>query len=231
MSSTGKIDPSAMAVEPAPYPLEINYDIDGIVADLHTPWLERYNRDWDDNLTIENLHVFEIEQVVKKECHRDIYKYLTPELYLSLHPIGGAPEAIRHLRKKGHIVKAVTSAAADPDTAGAKLKWIKKIIGVGRHEVFVCQDKERIPAHVFIEDSPHNLKKYKIRNPNSVTMTIEYAYNKSAINDGWVDFNAGTYRKPEAAWDRIVEKIDAISRERAALQQARPELGRYDPPL
>lgn len=214
MSSTDKIA-SEMVVERAPYPLEINYDIDGIVADLHTPWLGMYNREWNDSLTIENLTTFEIEQVVKKDCGRDIYKYLTPALYESLRPIVGAAEAIRHLRKRGHNVKAVTSSAADPDTASAKLKWIKKTIGVGRHEVFVCHEKERIPADVFLEDSPHNLKKYKVRNPNAVTMTIEYPYNKSAIVNGWVDFNAGSYRQPQACWDRIVEEIDAISRRRA----------------
>jgi 5'(3')-deoxyribonucleotidase len=229
MNSTDKI--ATEMVEPAPFPLDILYDLDGITANLHTPWFALYNKDWSDHLTVENLTTFEIDQIVKKDCGRDIYKYLTPELYESLRPIVGAAEAIRHLRRKKHNVKACTAAASDPDTAAAKLKWIKKTIGVGRREVFVCHDKDWIPAHVFIEDSPDNLKKYKIRNPNAVTMMIEYPYNKSAVAEGWVDFNAGSYRQPQVAWDRIVEKIDAISQERAALQRRRPDLPRFDPDL
>jgi len=57
-------------------------DIDGVIADLHTVWLNIYNTEWNDILTPDQITNWNTSQFVKPECGIKIYEIIErPEIY------------------------------------------------------------------------------------------------------------------------------------------------------
>jgi len=66
----------------------IAVDVDGVIVDLVTPWLRRYNLDYNDDLTPESIQDWEVDKFVKIECGERIYKYIeNPDIYYEALPI------------------------------------------------------------------------------------------------------------------------------------------------
>lgn len=101
----------------------IGCDVDGVVADLHTRWLELYNRDFGDNLTVVDIRAWGLDEFVKPEAKKAIYGYLHKEdLYDHVRPVEGALEGVQYLRARGYRVVFVTSnvlGMTDP-----KWRWL-----------------------------------------------------------------------------------------------------------
>lgn len=132
----------------------IAFDVDGVLADCHTPWLERYNRDYDDNLTLDKITKWDIHSFCKPECNHRIYDYLTPNLYDETKPIPGAIEAVRFARTRGRVI-FVTSAAYTP---GRKFTWLDDHgFSPREHDYVECRDKNLIKADIMIDDYEVNL--------------------------------------------------------------------------
>jgi 5'-nucleotidase len=104
---------------------EIAMDVDDVVAKLSEHWIDVYNREWDDNLKVEEITEWAIDKFVKPECGRRIYQYLDdPHLYDGVKPIEGAKQGIQSLRKMGYKIVFVTSCPIL--TAGRKFFWLKE---------------------------------------------------------------------------------------------------------
>lgn len=143
----------------------IAVDVDGVVADLHTEWLRRYNRDYQDHLRTEDISRWDMDTVVKAECGKRIYDYLSqPDLYDHVAPIDGAWLGVQYLRGAGHRVVFATSCVqgmTDP-----KWRWLQRhsFLGEGRAQsgdLIVVHDKSLIRADMLIDDYPKNLEGFK----------------------------------------------------------------------
>jgi len=140
--------------------MNIIVDIDGVIAALHTEWLARYNRDWDDCLKVESITDWDTHKFVKPECGRVVYNYLFDEdLYDNVKSIPGALKGVQTLRNMGFRLLFVTVGNAD-----AKLSWLieNKFLTLGDgmlgHPDYVCcTDKSLIKASIIIDDNPHVL--------------------------------------------------------------------------
>ena len=83
----------------------IAMDVDSVVADLGTAWLNRYNRDYNDNMTNENILSWDTHKYVKPECGKKIYEYIEdPSLYDEVLPICGSLWAMDALSDKSDHV-------------------------------------------------------------------------------------------------------------------------------
>lgn len=138
-------------------------DIDGVVADLHTSWLQAYNNDYGDNLKSEDVNKWELHEFVKPLCGYNIYKYLNdPSLYDNTEPVEGALTGVEALRSEGFRVVFVTST--NLHASGRKLKWLEKHgfltlkHGVQSPDYVEMVDKSLIRADVMIDDYPVNLE-------------------------------------------------------------------------
>lgn len=63
-------------------PRTIALDVDGVLLDIDTPWREKYNRLYGDNV------VWDIHTLVKPECGLKYYDLRTPYLYDEVLPAG-----------------------------------------------------------------------------------------------------------------------------------------------
>lgn len=143
--------------------LPVLVDVDGVVADLNTEWLRRYNEEYDDSLTCDQLTGWDLTRFVKPECGGRIYKYLhQDDLYDGVQPIAGALEGIEALRVAGWRVVFLTSST--PAGAKGKMRWLDrhKFTERTRHnkDVIIAHDKALVRGAVLVDDGAHNVKAY-----------------------------------------------------------------------
>jgi len=148
--------------------MRILVDVDGVVADLHKAWLQRYNSDYHDNLTSKEITRWAIHEFVKPQCGRKIYAYLMdPTLYDDVPVMRGAKKGVEQLRSDGHQVIFVSSGFFP-----AKVKWladnglaINFPYNDGRWDtladVVLTGDKSLVKGDVLIDDYPRNLNGQK----------------------------------------------------------------------
>jgi len=138
-------------------------DVDQVCADLTAEWLRRYNADWDDILTPEDITAWEIDRFVRPECGVQIYQYLKqPDLYDGVEQIEGAHECIQVLREGGWHVIFCTSS--NPESAKAKMNWLDEHgfldLAKPKHgrwsDVIVTSHKQICRGAVLIDDHVQN---------------------------------------------------------------------------
>jgi 5'(3')-deoxyribonucleotidase len=135
-------------------------DVDDVCALLGDTWLKRYNEDWDDTLTIEQLTDWDISKFVKPECGQHIFDYLNfPEIYNSVKPREGSIEGVHALRKIGYRVVFATSTP-EP-VRGKKLRWLEHWgYEPNRRDYVEIEDKSLLLADFLIDDRWENISTF-----------------------------------------------------------------------
>jgi 5'-nucleotidase len=141
-------------------------DVDGVCADLLPAWLQKYNSDYDDNLTPEDITEWNLHPFVKPECGEKIYKYLhDSDLYLSVQTIPGALRGVQMLRELNHRVIFLT-ACVGAEMAAAKIDWmfdhgfLHTPRYFGMSDLIIAKEKRLIRADVLVDDYPENLREF-----------------------------------------------------------------------
>jgi len=147
----------------------IAVDVDGVLCDLHTPWLELYNADWEDDLEAKDILSWNIQEWVKPECGERIFDYLESRgdyLYGRETPmIPGSLQGIIRLRRCGHRVVFVSSCVGE-GMHDAKIQWLslrgylKKNVDRTYADFVSASDKSLIRADVIIDDRPLTVKSF-----------------------------------------------------------------------
>jgi len=150
--------------------LTVGVDVDGVVADLHKEWLRRYNTDFNDNLTEEDIKTWAIQEYVKPEARvlnknglMPIFQYLQdPDLYEQTPEIPHAREGLEYIRRRGHDVVLVSSCVLNQ--ADQKMHWVinHKMITPLRGDTLLdfvaMSDKRFLKADALIDDRDKNVK-------------------------------------------------------------------------
>jgi len=153
------------------------FDVDGVVADLQTAWLARYNKDWNDDLTSEEITEWGSHKFVKPECGMKYYDYLEdPSLYDEVIPTTvKALECINDLKRLGNRIIYVTTTVLGAN--GAKYKWLKKWGFVDRMEDYIeATDKNLVNADALIDDSSKNTRNWWSQG-NKLTILVKRPHN------------------------------------------------------
>ncbi len=189
--------------------LTVLCDLDGMVADLMTPWLRAYNQQYGDTLTHAQLLDFDIHHFVKPECGQKIYDFINSgDVYTQLEPLAGALSGIEVIEQMGHNVVIVTAGAKHVHTAGHKLEWCKKHLGFNRKKVIIAHQKELVRGDVFLDDSPKMIRNYRAAWPNTPILTIAYPHNLCVEG---LCTRYPSFEDTFTAWQGMVEGIEQIS--------------------
>jgi 5'(3')-deoxyribonucleotidase len=84
-------------------------DMDGVLVDLMTPWLAKYNYLWADNLRERDIKAWNIREFVKPDCGDEIHHMLGGDIFLNAEPYPGAIEFVRQLADT-HTVRFASMA-------------------------------------------------------------------------------------------------------------------------
>jgi 5'-nucleotidase len=151
------------------------FDMDGVLADLGTPWLARYNADHGDSLTPEHLTSWGIHQHVKIGMR--MYDYLAePGWFLQLAPMPGAAVALDALATDGHELFVVTASPHNAPTGlYDKARWLRTHLPmIPAEHVIVAHRKDMVAGDILLDDSPEHLGRFP-----GVRVVYDHPYNRS----------------------------------------------------
>lgn len=187
--------------------LEIAIDLDAIIIDLLRPWLDWYNINHGDNLTVDDIIDYKVERVAKKT--RNMFAFFKDlNNYANCPVLPGASEGLLELHDAGHDVIVATATAGRT----AELKWqlVKKAAPwFDDDNVQVGSRKDRIYADVFIDDAPKNISSYRRRWPKAHILTIAYPYNR--VSQSLVNLRAEDHNNTVQAWRQICDYIHNLA--------------------
>lgn len=187
--------------------LTILIDIDSIVANLSDDWFGAYNKEYDDNLHMSKADLWHTHQIVKPECGKQIYDYITPELVRNLKPLDGAVETVNNLKEDGHRIVFVTAVFRPEENSNARVQWIMEHFPWATiYDFFIGGPKDLVKGDVFIDDAPHNLEAYRKAWPNALLLRIGYPYNEGAPGTSY-----GDHDHTEYAWNRFYADINTLA--------------------
>lgn len=184
-------------------------DLDGIVADLHTPWVswinDNFYREHEQKFTIEDITTYMMESCVPARIGKGIYGFLNrANCYSELPPLAGALDALEWLQKAGYDLVICSAPARGANTAADKLIWVKEHMPwLKRQNIFLGHRKEMIKADAIIDDSPDNLAKYRASWPQAQLLTIDWPFNREAVTHA----RGKSYKDTGYAWTQLVEYI------------------------
>ena len=154
----------------------VAFDQDGVLADLTTPWLEAYNKGYNDNLKAEDITDWDFHQFVKPECGTNIYKYLSlPEFYSDLPVMPGAQEATRAIQVMGYEVMIVS---ASPKAAYRdKYEWLQEhFSNIPSDNIMFVRNKSLVRADILVDDGVHNLLAFE--KAGGIPIIFDQPYNR-----------------------------------------------------
>ena len=136
----------------------LGIDLDDTLNNLCDVWIERYNKDYNDNIT--EFWDWECTKCVKPECGEKIYDYLSePKFFYNVDIKENAFEVVNFLQQhfEIYIVTAYRSK-----TCLDKTNWIKKFLpNINPENIIFCNNKGLLNLDFLIDDAPHNIKAFK----------------------------------------------------------------------
>lgn len=143
--------------------MRIGLDVDEVLLRLHEAWLRLYNEDYHDSMTVEDIVHWDIHELVKPECGRKIFNYLTPSLYALdiVKPYPEALPAVEKIRALGHDIAFVTSCGPNNEDAEAKEDYLVRhgFLKVGDRFI-PGRDKSRAPVDILVDDHIKNVESF-----------------------------------------------------------------------
>lgn len=153
-------------------------DLDGVCADLARKWLAEYNRDWNDDLTLDRIVEWEWHRFVKPQCGTRVYHYLSrPGFFADLEPVPGAIETLAALQEQVEIV--IVTASPRP-AMGDKVRWVRRHLPfIPRENVVLTYRKDLVRGDFILDDAPRNLRHFQ-----GVRILMDYPYNRT-FHEAW----------------------------------------------
>ena len=138
----------------------IAIDMDEVIADFIPKHLALFNRDHNENITVEDLKGKKLREL-RPQLKEEIMNYLTePTFFRDLAVVKDSQEIIRELSEHYEIFIA-TAAMEFPTSFTAKYEWLKEHFSFLNDRNFVfCGDKSIINADYLIDDNVRFLKRF-----------------------------------------------------------------------
>ena len=136
-------------------------DMDEVIADAMSEHLSRYNRDFGENLTTEDLAGKWLWDVVDVERHPALEGYLRSEDFFAvLDVMPHAQRVIGALQSKYEVFIA-TAAMEVPTSFMAKYEWLgRNFPSIPASHIVFCGDKGILKAEYLIDDNPRQLRRF-----------------------------------------------------------------------
>jgi 5'(3')-deoxyribonucleotidase len=136
--------------------------MDEVMADTLSEHLRRYNEEFDESVTADDLHGKGLWDVVALDRQQQLRAFLDAEDFFADLPVmPDAPEVLRDLSQRFEVFVA-TQAMSVPNSFGPKYYWLKRHFPFlpPTHYVF-CGDKSILRADYLIDDLPRNLLRFQ----------------------------------------------------------------------
>ena len=136
-------------------------DMDEVIADAVTEHLTRYNREFNENLTREDMQGRWMWDVVDPNRHAAIESYLRSHDFFAVLDVMPESQRVMHALQGRYELFIATAAMEVPTSFQAKYEWLGRYFPFIRpsHIVF-CGDKSILDADYLIDDNPNQLRRF-----------------------------------------------------------------------
>jgi 5'-nucleotidase len=134
-------------------------DMDEVMADTLSEHLRRYNQEFDEQMTTDDLAGKGLWEVTPFDRQLQLRAFLDAEDFFEDLPLmPGSQEVLKRLSSQYEIFIA-TQAMAVPNSLGPKYRWLQRHFPFipPTHYVF-CGNKSILRAEFLIDDMPRNLR-------------------------------------------------------------------------
>lgn len=165
-------------------------DMDYVLADNMTPWLGAYNKEYNDNLSVEDIDTWALHDLTKPDCGEKIYDYIhEPGFFRYLKPLPNSLEVMEKLFKEGHEIIIATAVPKGATTGYYdKRMWVEEHLPfLDYQNVIASHKKHVISGGLMFDDGPHNLEAFEGK-----TCAMDARWNKRVKTDfrvnNWLAF-------------------------------------------
>jgi 5'(3')-deoxyribonucleotidase len=141
--------------------LKIGIDLDDTINSLVSTWLEKYNKDYNDDVKIEDLKTWDIGDYTK--AGKDFYKYLGDgETFKNLSIKDGAANIIEKLCENNEVYIVTANDSYNTGVCDDKVNFINKFMPFFpiKNIIFI-NNKSLLDLDVLIDDGLHNFMGFK----------------------------------------------------------------------
>jgi 5'(3')-deoxyribonucleotidase len=133
----------------------IGFDCDDVILDLMPNWLSKYNRQFNDILTKEQITDWDVAKFALPEARKEFYQYIEePDVFWTAKPIEGALNGVLELRRLGFRIIIVS--ANNPFSI--KQQWLKYHGFLEDNKEFIqAYDKSLIKVDYLVDDKIDNV--------------------------------------------------------------------------
>jgi len=134
----------------------IGIDCDDVILDLMPNWLSKYNLQYNDVLSKEQITDWDVGSFVLPEAKKAFYQYIEePDIFWTAKPIDGALEGILELKRMGFRILIIS--ANNPFSI--KQQWLKYHGFIDNDKDFIqAYDKSLIKVDYLIDDKYDNVR-------------------------------------------------------------------------
>lgn len=158
----------------------IAIDLDGVIWDLVTPWIAKYNSITNEDIKAEDIKTYNIAEYIE---HEGILHYIleTESFWDKVDLYPGVEEAIRLLKECPEIDLVISSATCYK-IAGHKIRRLMQLLpDIGANDLVLTSRKDLLDVHFMIDDYEDNLK-HMAATGKGVPILIDQPYNRSFPN-------------------------------------------------
>jgi 5'(3')-deoxyribonucleotidase len=137
-------------------------DMDEVMADAIAEHLLRYNRDYEEQLTVADLEGKWLWQVVSSERHEVLEGYLRSDDFFEELNVMPESQRVMHRLQQNYEVFIATAAMEIPTSFAQKYRWLEKHFPfISPSHIVYCGDKGILRADYLIDDNPRQLQRFQ----------------------------------------------------------------------
>lgn len=159
--------------------MRIGIDIDDTVFDFVGVWIDEYNKDHEDQLTLDDITDWVFSKVNFKCSKAEFYNYLhNAYLQLRAKAMPGAVDSLERLATMGHLACFIT--ATRRSVAPTKINKLLMELGPElAYELHFTSEKEHVFCDAYIDDNPKDIEAYLTALPHGrLVMLYDRPWNR-----------------------------------------------------
>lgn len=136
--------------------------MDEVMADAVAEHLLRYNRDYEEQLTVADLEGKWLWEVVSSDRHNALEAYLRSEDFFENLIVMPDSQRVLQRLQQSYEVFIATAAMEIPTSFAQKYRWLEKHFPfIAPSHIVYCGDKGILRADYLIDDNPRQLKRFE----------------------------------------------------------------------
>lgn len=152
-------------------------DIDNTIWDLVSPWIDLYNKSYDDNIRYEDIIRYDFFNITSKASKEEILNFLsTDELWNSVEPYKESYEYLEKLNNEYELYIVTNTSYKTPKSKFDRLFSLFPFLN--EDQLIIISNKQLLNIDIMVDDCVDHL-----HGGNFIKLLIDSPYNRNGCID------------------------------------------------